>query len=1089
MGNAQAGTPAGGSGNALHELPPEMQRASEQLHERLCREQAGRTLVATVWNDSPDHLEVTGATASYGEWAQKPPEIIPAMGIGCFASQPQKLLFRLSAVMGELHFSPQSYTSENARRKSLYTMRWELLPGGGGFGIRIVSESPEEHKADVILQTGHSDSHFRVIVRVHVEQATLSKDLEEKLLGKTHFTSQELKQMHQLFMQNVAPLSYMTEGCFSQLFPQLSDPVVVRSIFRAFDSSVTADNKISFQEFAQVISIMAHGTIREKAEMAYDMCDLNKDGTVEKDEVQQIALQLSTVMMQLGYSADTYGVAEQTVQNVFSKFTVARDFEPGKTVTTNDYARQGAATYKNSLTKDEFVERALNQDADFLTCFGLFDYFRKAVVEPVEQQTSSLVHSCSDVSGWMVKGNTSLLRSMTFTTTASKRFFMLRGPFLAYAKDETMRNIINVVSVENAHVKPAAARQALLVSARNWTRTMCLQSEEERNLWIASLRRNAEVVRRFKSFAPQRTCNARWFVCGKEYFDALLPLLRRATNRIFICDWCLSPELYLKRDTPLLLDNRLDQILIEKARQGVKIYVMIWGAPPVGGFDLQSAQVVQYLRDAHQNIFALSHPFILPVMWSHHQKLVVLDDQVAFVGGIDLCYGRYEEPFKYPIVDPDAASFPGHDYTNCNIVGESNGPCTQEVLNRKNKPRLPWHDIHVQLEGSVAEDVVANFIQRWNFAISAYGGGKSASLPERYQFLLPLGEDDPRAPLLNDTERGFRHVACQMLRSICSWSGGVPATEQSIYKAYMSLIKNSEHFIYIENQYFISSIEGTEPENHVVQALFNRLKQAIVNAEDYVCVVVLPVYPAGDIKAMSTRYVTKKVMETICQGGKSLLEKLRPIAEQHCVSVEKYIQFYALRNHGVLPAVGSAGPTAITEQVYVHTKALIVDDRKLIIGSANINDRSMCGNRDSEIAVVLEEAPESQVDSLMAGRPYRVSPFVHSLRVRLWRELAGLAEGQTLDDPIMSAPLLLSVAQSNSDQYCQIFGALPDNALTIAQLPTPQPQAQVSMQRYAELASCIRGFITVFPYKFLQNENVQFSVGSAEYLVPKSVFL
>ena len=44
-----------------------------------------------------------------------------------------------------------------------------------------------------------------------------------------------------------------------------------------------------------------------------------------------------------------------------------------------------------------------------------------------------------------------------------------------------------------------------------------------------------------------------------------------------------------------------------------------------------------------------------------------------------------------------------------------------------------------------------------------------------------------------------------------------------------------------------------------------------------------------------------------------------------------------------------------TQIIYVHSKLMIVDDRRCIIGSANINDRSLMGDRDSELAIVVEE--------------------------------------------------------------------------------------------------------------------------------------
>ena len=70
---------------------------------------------------------------------------------------------------------------------------------------------------------------------------------------------------------------------------------------------------------------------------------------------------------------------------------------------------------------------------------------------------------------------------------------------------------------------------------------------------------------------------------------------------------------------------------------------------------------------------------------------------------------------------------------------------------------------------------------------------------------------------------------------------------------------------------------------------------------------------------------------------------------KHDKNWEKYIKIYGLRNHAVM----SGKP--VSEIVYVHSKLMIVDDNKMIIGSANINDRSMNGNRDSELAVIIQD--------------------------------------------------------------------------------------------------------------------------------------
>lgn len=64
---------------------------------------------------------------------------------------------------------------------------------------------------------------------------------------------------------------------------------------------------------------------------------------------------------------------------------------------------------------------------------------------------------------------------------------------------------------------------------------------------------------------------------------------------------------------------------------------------------------------------------------------------------------------------------------------------------------------------------------------------------------------------------------------------------------------------------------------------------------------------------------------------------------------EEFIEFYSLRTHAMI----NGAPK--TEQIYIHSKLMIVDDDIVLMGSANINDRSLLGNRDSELAVVVED--------------------------------------------------------------------------------------------------------------------------------------
>lgn len=90
----------------------------------------------------------------------------------------------------------------------------------------------------------------------------------------------------------------------------------------------------------------------------------------------------------------------------------------------------------------------------------------------------------------------------------------------------------------------------------------------------------------------------------------------------------------------------------------------------------------------------------------------------------------------------------------------------------------------------------------------------------------------------------------------------------------------------------------------------------------------------------------------------------------------EYIKFYGLRNHGTtLDEVA----TPVTEMVYVHSKCMIIDDRWALIGSANINDRSQHGNRDSELAVIIED--ENKTKMPVGSSINEVHNFAHTLRV------------------------------------------------------------------------------------------------------------
>jgi phospholipase D1/2 len=103
----------------------------------------------------------------------------------------------------------------------------------------------------------------------------------------------------------------------------------------------------------------------------------------------------------------------------------------------------------------------------------------------------------------------------------------------------------------------------------------------------------------------------------------------------------------------------------------------------------------------------------------------------------------------------------------------------------------------------------------------------------------------------------------------------------------------------------------------------------------------------GDIanpKSSVLRIQVYHQYNAIIKGEKSLYRRLNFIE-----NIDDYLFIFGLRANDLLDDV------PITEMIYVHSKLLIVDDQRAIIGSANVNDRSLLGLRDSELACIIEE--------------------------------------------------------------------------------------------------------------------------------------
>jgi phospholipase D1/2 len=353
---------------------------------------------------------------------------------------------------------------------------------------------------------------------------------------------------------------------------------------------------------------------------------------------------------------------------------------------------------------------------------------------------------------------------------------------------------------------------------------------------------------------------------------------------------------------------------------------------------------------------------------------------------------------------------------------------------------------------------------------------KNESDRMRMPYLLP-----PTTPPI----RTKGSCECQVLRSMCDWSG-CNRTEDSIATASYDLICSANHFIYIENQFFISS---TAPgvQNQVAQAIVDRIIRAAKNKTTFRVIVVLPNHPEGSVFSPEIKIILKWTYETISRGETSIFGQLKKAG----IEPSDYISFHQLRNWGIL----DQGP--ISNQIYVHCKCIIVDDIWTIIGSANINDRSLLGIRDSEMAVVTRD--NNQIEITMDGEKVLVSRFAHTLRMALWREHLGLsdtdADNKRIRDPISDSTYFgvwKQISASNTRIHASVFPNTPcDEYPTLkdfARAIEARATKPVSPEELASLKT-ISGFLLDFPHEFLAKENLSPSASDvAIKVLDQSVF-
>ncbi|KAI4814654.1 hypothetical protein KUCAC02_003842 [Chaenocephalus aceratus] len=597
----------------------------------------------------------------------------------------------------------------------------------------------------------------------------------------------------------------------------------------------------------------------------------------------------------------------------------------------------------------------------------------------------------------------------------------------------------------------------------------------------------------FEGFAPPREDTlTKWFVNGSGFLSDLADALEQAKEEIFITDWWLSPEVFLKRPAT---DNfwRLDEILKRKVRNKESKCVFCCTREVEMALGINSEHSKKTLMNMHPNIKVMRHPdhvSSVVFLWAHHEKMPLW-------AGSTLAFGRWDDRL-YRLTDlglrETSDTVTGEetdgdtgDNTGCNWTDRLKITSTALKF-----PRMPWRDLSAacswpSLQGmSPATSSSAGTSPR-----SSKTSTRTSSTLTSCPSLTPTADSPPRI-----TVPGSKKAKVQVLRSADRWSTGI--CENSILNAYIHTIENSEHYIYIENQFFISCADGkdrlqrdrgcnceTKSCVHTAPLLVGIV---LLHSEQkkYRVFVVVPLLPGfeGDI-ALGTGVAIRAILHftyrTMCRGEHSILSRLSEVMDQWT----EYISFCGLRTHSQL------GESLVTELIYVHSKFLIADDRCYIIGSANINDRSMLGSRDSEMAVFVED--EERVPSTMGGQEYQAGPLTLALRKECFRVLVGASSDPSvnIDDPISDEFFFLGwnePAKLNAEIYEKVFKCLPNNSVhnmrELKEYSAHERLCDSDPEQAREELKAVRGLLVHFPQKFLCEEYLLPPMNTKEGMAP-----
>jgi phosphatidylserine/phosphatidylglycerophosphate/cardiolipin synthase-like enzyme len=231
---------------------------------------------------------------------------------------------------------------------------------------------------------------------------------------------------------------------------------------------------------------------------------------------------------------------------------------------------------------------------------------------------------------------------------------------------------------------------------------------------------------------------------GAAALPAIAEELAQAQSHVHLTGWYVSPQLQLTRgDDPVVVRN----VLAELAER-IDVRVLLWGGAPVRLFR-PSRNDVRLVRDELCETTKVDCEIdsCVGLLHCHHEKTIVIDDEVAFVGGFDLSLNA-GDPYDTP----------------------------EHVA----RGRVGWHDAAVRLRGPAVADVAEHFRLRWE-------ASKKEALP-------PVAAQ----PAAGDVEvQVVRTVRDGIFKSL-------PQGDYSLLEAYAAALRSAQKLVYLENQFLWS---------------------------------------------------------------------------------------------------------------------------------------------------------------------------------------------------------------------------------------------------------------------------------------------